>query len=201
MTFKRPPFRNGPWTVESVRVAFDNPWLSLIDHRVIHPDGSPGEYGVVHFKNRAIGILAIDDEGRVPLVGQHRFPADAYSWELPEGGGPLNEDPLAAAKRELKEETGCEAAEWVELARFDVSNSVTDEAAVCYLASGLKSGTPEPDPTEVLNHKLVRFSALHDLVLDGEIRDSLTIVMVTLAHAKALRGAFSKAICERILGR
>ena len=134
MTEIKAPPTVGPWRVASASLAFDNPWISVIDHKVTHPDGSPGEYGVVRFKNRAIGILPIDDEGCTWLVGQHRFPLDRYSWELPEGGGPLKEAPLQAAKRELEEETGLTAKTWLPLAEMDLSNSVTDEAAISFIA-------------------------------------------------------------------
>ena len=75
---------------------------------MVSPGGSPGIYGVVHFKNRAIGVIPLDEAGYTYLVGQYRYPLQLYSWEIPEGGGPLDEDPLEAAKRELREETGLE---------------------------------------------------------------------------------------------
>lgn len=168
----------GPWRVESETVVYDNPWIRVVDHEVIHPNGAPGQYGVVQFKNLAIGILAIDADGFVPLVGQHRFPHDAYSWEVPEGGGPLGVDPLSSAKRELEEETGFTAEHWLEIASFDLSNSVTDEKSVCYLAWGLTSGTASPEASEEFAYDRLRFSGLYERVMTGEIRDSLTIMMV-----------------------
>lgn len=191
--------RVGPWTVEADRLIYDNPWISVIDHAVIHPSGAPGQYGVVRFKNRAVGVLPIDADGSVWLVGQHRFPLDAYSWELPEGGGPLAEDPLEAAKRELKEETGLSAAQWIELSSFDISNSVTDEAAVCFIAAGLRAGEAAPEDSEALNHRRIFFKDLMHEVLTGRIRDSLTIVMTLTAHIRALRGELPDAISRAIL--
>ncbi|MEO1016005.1 MAG: NUDIX hydrolase [Pseudomonadota bacterium] len=176
---------NGPWRVKSARSAFANPWIEVMAYDVIRPDGGDGHYGVVRFRNLAVGVLPIDADGMTPLVGQHRFPHDAFSWELPEGGGPLEEDPLASAKRELREETGFTAANWLEFARFDVSNSVTDEKSVCFLAWNLTSGAPAPEPTEQFSYDRVSFSALHEMVLDGRISDSLTIVMVLKAAALA----------------
>lgn len=191
--------RIGPWRVTSERTLFDNPWISVADHQVVHPDGSAGEYGVVRFKNLAIGVLPIDEEGFVWLVGQHRFPMDRYSWELPEGGGPLNVSPLESAKRELLEETGLNAKEWAELSSFDISNSVTDERAVCFLAWALERGEAAPESSEALTLKRVRFSELLEMVMNGEISDSLTIVMTLTAYLKALRGDAPAPISKLIL--
>ncbi len=189
----------GPWVVTGHNEVFDNPWINIVDHSVIHPDGSSGEYGVVRFKNLAIGVLPIDAEGFVYLVGQHRFPLDCYSWELPEGGGALDVDPLSSAKRELAEETGLIATEWEELCGFDISNSVTDERAVCYLAWELEQGPAAPEPSEALTLKRVSFKDLLDMVMTGEIPDSLTIVMTLTAFAKALRGEAPEPISAHIL--
>ncbi len=189
----------GPWRVTSRKTAFDNPWISVVDHGVLHPDGTPGEYGVVNFKNLAIGILPIDDEGFVWLVGQHRFPSDRYSWELPEGGGPIEIAPLESAMRELEEETGLSAQSWAEFSAFDISNSVTDERAICFFAWDLAPGAAAPEPSEALTIKRVSFNALLEMVMSGEITDSLTIVMTLTAYAKALRGEGPGPISKRIL--
>jgi len=192
--------RVGPWRVLSEREVYRNPWIGVVDCDVLHPDGSPGQYGVVRFANRAIGVLPLFDDGTVMLVGQHRFPLDAYSWELPEGGGRLADDPLAAAARELEEETGLTAAVWLPLADFDLSNSVTDEAAACFLAAGLLEGTARPEPSEALSLRRIAFGELLHEVLTGRIRDSLTIVMTLAAHVRALRGELPDAISQAILG-
>ena len=189
----------GPWAVETETAVYDNAWISVADCRVIRPDGAPGQYGVVHFKNIAVGVLPLLDDGTVPLVGQHRFPHDAYSWEVPEGGGPVGADPRLAAERELAEETGYRARHWLEMAAFDLSNSVTDERAVCFLAWGLEAGTPDPDGDEMLAHRLVRFSELHEMVLKGDIRDSMTIIMVLKARALAAAGHLPDAPLRLIL--
>ncbi|WP_425409684.1 NUDIX domain-containing protein [Hyphococcus sp.] len=189
----------GPWRIEAKRDVFENPWVKIVDHDVTHPDGSTGAYGVVRFKNIAVGVLPIDAAGRVSLVGQHRFPLDRYSWELPEGGGHLDIDPLESAKRELAEETGFTAASWAPLSVFDISNSVTDERAACYLAWDLTEGAASPDPSEALTVKWVSYRDLLEMVITGEITDSLTIVMALMAQAKALRGEFPEPICSRLL--
>lgn len=199
MTIIETPAQIGPFGVRSARLVYDNPWIGVVHHEVTRPDGGDGEYGVVRFKNRAVGVLPIADDGTTYLVGQHRFPFDRYSWELPEGGGPLNEDPLATAQRELAEETGLIAADWLPLVSFDVSNSVTDEEAVCFLAFGLSEGQAAPEPTEKLQVRKIAFAALLAEVLDGSIRDSLTIAMALAAHVRALNGGLPERIC-RLLG-
>lgn len=190
---------NGPWRIAKARTVYDNPWIRVIDHEVSHPDGMPGQYGVVRFKNRAVGVLPIADDGTTWLVGQHRFPLDAYSWELPEGGGPLAEDPLEAAKRELAEETGLTARLWAPLVEMDISNSVTDEVAICYLACELREGPAQPDSSEELEIRRIPFRELVNEVLGGRIRDSLTVLMTLAAETRALRGALPEAMSRRIL--
>ena len=191
-----PQRKVGPWLINSTKTVYDNPWIAVDDHEVTRPDGAPGQYGVVHFKNLAIGVMPIDADGNVRLVGQHRFPQDRYSWELPEGGGPLDQPPLESAKRELIEETGLVAASWEELCQFDISNSVTDERAICYIAWDLTQKAPEPDPTEILTRKTIPFVELFEMVISGEITDSLTIVMTLMVYAKALRGEGPEPICS-----
>ena len=189
----------GPWTVTGERAIFDNPWINVRHHDVVHPDGSPGEYGVVRFKNRAIGVLPIDEDGYTWLVGQHRFPLDKYSWELPEGGGPLNESALAAAKRELIEETGLSASGWREMCQFDISNSVTNEVGICFLAWGLTQSAPSPESSEELSLRKVPFKRLLEMVMNGEISDSLTIIMTLFAHQMALRGDAPASISDNLV--
>jgi len=180
--------RRGPFLIRSKSCIYETPWISVHDHQVSLPDGSDSVYGVVHVKNRAIGVLPLHVDGTVTIVGQHRFPLDAYSWECPEGGCPAGEDPLDAAKRELKEETGLTAREWRPLAAFDVSNCVTDEKSECFLAWDLTEGTASPEPTEDLTLKRLPFRDLLAMCLEGEIRDGLTLVMVLAASARARRG-------------
>lgn len=191
--------RIGPWRVLEERLVFDNAWISVVDYKVVQPGGRHGGYGVVKFKNRAVGVLPVSARGTVFLVGQHRFPLDAYSWELPEGGGSMEEAPIVTAKRELAEETGLSARQWLPLASFDLSNSVTDEAAECFLAWDLTEGAASPDETEDLALREISFSNLLEAVLNGGVRDSLTVVMTLAAHTKALRGELPEAISTLLL--
>ncbi|RYD89215.1 MAG: NUDIX hydrolase, partial [Sphingobacteriales bacterium] len=134
-----------PWKIVSEQAIYDNPWINVTEYQVINPSGNPGIYGKVHYKNIAIGILPLDDEMNTYLVGQYRFTLNQYSWEIPEGGGPLGIDPLESAKRELLEETGLKASEWKEIQRMHLSNSVTDELCILYVAKGLQQFEAEPE--------------------------------------------------------
>ena len=169
---------DNPWKITSERNVYDNPWINLTEFQVINPSGNPGIYGKVHFKNVAIGVLPIDEEMNTYLVGQFRFALGQYSWEMPEGGGPLNTDPLDSAKRELLEETGLKASDWSELLRMHLSNSVSDELSIIYLAKGLQQFEPEPEDTEQLIIKKVPFDEVYRMVCDGEITDAMTVAAV-----------------------
>jgi ADP-ribose pyrophosphatase len=145
-----PHAARNPWTLLSRRIAYENPWIRVYHDDVLRPDRQPGIYGVVHYRNRAVGVVPIDAADRVLLVGQFRYVLGAYSWEIPEGGAPFDEDPLEAARRELREETGYTAAHWQPIARAHLSNCVSDEEAILYLATELTAGEASPEPTEDL---------------------------------------------------
>lgn len=182
------PVPAGPWTRRTRRVAYENAWITIWHDEVIRPDGEPGIYGVVHFANLAVGVLALDGAGRVPLVGQHRYALDRYSWEIPEGGVPAGESALDGARRELREETGLEADHWIELCRSHLSNSVSDEEAVLFLATELSHGMATPDGTESLAIRWVPFDEVLAMTLDGRITDAMTILAVQRAAIARLTG-------------
>jgi len=177
--------RDNPWQTLSTRIVYDNPWIRVREDQVVHPDGKPGIYGVVHYKNLAIGIVAIDAEGYVHLVGQHRYPLNRYSWEIPEGGCPEGEDPLNAAKRELLEETGLQARDWKLIGEADLSNSVSDEQAFWFLATGLTQGEAAPEGTEVLERRRVPLTEALRMIDSHEITDALSIL--ALLHYTRLK--------------
>jgi 8-oxo-dGTP pyrophosphatase MutT (NUDIX family) len=151
-------------------------------HEVLTPRGVDGIYGTVHFKHLAIGVLPLDEHGNTWLVGQYRFSLDAYSWEIPEGGCAPGEEPLEAAKRELREETGLEARIWTPCLEMDLSNSVTDERSISFIARGLSFGEAEPDETEQLAVRKLPFEEVVEMVMRGEIRDSLSVATVLKAR-------------------
>ena len=188
MTGKRVIGKRGPWSIVASREEYDNRWIRVTHHDVVTPAGTPGIYGTVHFKNKAIGIVPVDAERHTFLVGQHRFPLDDYSWEIPEGGGPLDVDFLESAKRELQEETGLSAARWHKLVECDLSNSVTDEKAIAFLACGLTAGQAAPEPTEELIMRRVPLAEAFRMVEAGEIRDALSVVALQAVELLVLKG-------------
>jgi len=169
---------NNPWTTLRRKEVYDNNWINVNEHQVLNPSGGPGIYGVVHFKNTAIGVLPLDEDNNTWLVGQYRYPMQAYSWEIPEGGGALGVDPLIGAKRELLEETGLVATDWTEIQRMYLSNSVSDEMAVIYVARGLTMTEAEPEETEQLIVKKLPFEEAYQMVMDGRITDSMSIAAI-----------------------
>jgi 8-oxo-dGTP pyrophosphatase MutT (NUDIX family) len=177
----------GPWTRRSRSIGYQNPWLEVWHDEVIRPDGEPGIYGVVHFRNTAVGVVAIDERDRVALVGQHRYAFDAYHWEIPEGGSPLKEDSLEGARRELLEETGLSARSWREIGRWELSNSVSDEAAVAYLATDLVHGQADPDPEEQLEFRWLPFDEVMAMIGRGQITDALTVLPMQALALERLR--------------
>lgn len=175
------------WKTLSASEKYDNRWINVTEYQVINPAGSKGIYGKVHFKNKAIGIVALDNENNTWLVGQWRYTLNEWSWEIPEGGGPLAIDPIESAKRELKEETGLQASQWTMIQRVHLSNSVSDEEGLLYLAEGLKDGEPALEETEAdLRVWKLPFREALQLVFDGKITDSLSVI--GLLRTSQLRG-------------
>jgi 8-oxo-dGTP pyrophosphatase MutT (NUDIX family) len=156
---------------------------------VTRPDGGAGIYGVVHFANLAAGVVVLDEAGRVLLVGQHRYTLDAESWEIPEGGVGAGETPLEGIARELREETGVEAADWRELAWVHLSNSISDEAGIVYAARAVATRAAAPEPTELIEVRWIPFEEALAMTVDGRITDVMSIVgiqRVALERAGAI---------------
>ncbi len=166
-----------PWTTLEKRIVYDNPWIRVEEHQVLNPSGNPGIYGAVHFKNVAVGVFPYED-GHVWMVGQYRYVLDQYSWEIPEGGGPAGEDPLETARRELLEETGLVAAHYEKLLELHLSNSVSDEWGIVYLARGFTQHAARPEETEQLHVRKIPLEELAAEVEAGRITDSLTVAAV-----------------------
>lgn len=170
--------QENPWKTLTNELIYDSPWIKLTKHDVLNPAGNPGIYSVVHFKNLAIGIIPLDENYNTWIVGQYRYPINQYSWEIPEGGGKLDVEPLESAKRELLEEAGITAKKWTKIQEIHLSNSATDEFGILYLAQGLSFEAPQPEETEQLEIKKIPFEKLYQMVLDGKITDGLTVTAV-----------------------
>lgn len=179
--------RKGPWQTLETNTIYDNPWIRVEEHQVINPSGGENLYGKVCFKNRAVAILALNMNDQIYLVGQHRYPLDEYSWELPMGGAPLDADLLASAQRELKEETGLTAAHWEEFMRLHPSNSISDELGVVYVARELTEGQPEFEDTEDLTIRILPFSEALNWVLKGRITDAVSAAGILRLWAERQR--------------
>ena len=178
---------NNPWTTLSGEDKYENRWLKVTEYQVINPAGGKGIYGKIHFKNKGIGIIPLDEHGNTWLVGQYRYVLNEFHWEIPEGGGPLDHDPLESAKRELKEETGLTAKTWTPLLKMNPSNSTTDEECLIYVAEDLEYGKNELEETEAdMKVRKIPLTDAIEMVMRGEILDSMT--MLGLLMVARIRG-------------
>ncbi len=193
--------RRGPWTVEAHRLIYDNPWMTIQYHDVLHDSGHTHEYTTVSFKNQATGIVPLFENGDTVLVGQHRFPIDRYSWEIPEGGCAPDEEPSVAALRELKEETGLTASSHIEILQMDLSNSITNERAWCFLAWSLEEGEASPEETESISLKRLPFREVLSMVSKGDITDAVSVAtLMRVHHLASLNGLPEPWMNEVLIG-
>jgi 8-oxo-dGTP pyrophosphatase MutT (NUDIX family) len=183
-----PMDRTNPWKTTSSEKIYENPWIRVREDKVLRPDGLPGIYGVVHFKNRAVGVLPIDEKGAIWLVGQYRYPLQAYSWEIPEGGCPETESPEETARRELREETGLSAGRLELVATAHLSNSVSDELGYVFRATELTEGAAEQEGTERIAVRKVAWDEAWRMLKAGEITDSLSVIAILNEAVRRLEG-------------
>jgi 8-oxo-dGTP pyrophosphatase MutT (NUDIX family) len=158
----------GPWRVVTRREVYRNPWIVVREDHVIHPDGRPGFFGIVQGRPSA-AIVAVNDDGEVYLVGQHRYAINLYSWDIPGGALDSDEDPLAGAQRELREETGLRAEEWTALGAYHPHRDLLEVTAHLFLAQRLSTGAPAPDGSEQLALQRVPLAEALRRVQRGEI--------------------------------
>jgi 8-oxo-dGTP pyrophosphatase MutT (NUDIX family) len=190
------------WRIKSARTIYNNRWIMVREYQTVAPTGADAQYGLVHFHNLALGVLPLFENGDTILVGQERFTLGRYSWELPEGGGPVEGSPLEGAQRELSEETGLKAEHWLPL--FDdvhLSNSVTDERACAFMAWGLSADQSfAKDGSEELSLRRVSFAEALRMAVSGEITDGFTLVMLFKADHLARTGALPQDLAKLMLG-
>jgi len=165
-----------PWKTLSTQPVYNNAWIKVEEHQVINPGGSNGIYGKVSFKNQAVGIIPLDEDGNTWLVGQFRYTLNEWSWEIPMGGSPKKEDKIKTAQRELEEETGLKAAKITQLLHLHPSNSITDEQAYVYLATELSEGVQQLEETEKdIQVKKLAFDEALIMAQTGEITDAMSV--------------------------
>lgn len=168
--------QRGPFAVLSAREIYRNPWIRLVEYAVRHASGDPGIFAVLERRDGlGVSIVAVTDDGRVCLVGQHRFGINQFSWETPRGAPAEGEAEVDAAARELQEETGLEARAWTRLGALRVMPDNYTGGAVVYLARDVSFGPSQPEPTEQIS---VRFVPLVDalrMAQEGEIVDAITV--------------------------
>ena len=174
MKLPRKPFG---WTLRKRRSVFENPWMDIQLIDALDPNGKPAEYGLVHFKNLAIGIVPYA-AGYIWLVGQSRVGFESYSWEIAAGGGDFADPPTVTAARELKEETGFTADTFTPIVQMETSNSVTDERAIIFLATGLTAGENEPESSEDISVMKISLDDAIAAVDAGEIRHSIGVAAI-----------------------
>ncbi|MFN8391503.1 MAG: NUDIX hydrolase [Bdellovibrionota bacterium] len=168
-----------PWKTLSTKHIYQNPWIKVREDQVLQPNGAPGIYGVVETKI-AVGAVPLTPQHEVYLVGQYRYPTKMYSWEIIEGGAEHGEDPLAAMKRELQEEAGLIAEHWQRLGDdVHLSNCISSEVAMIFLARGFTETHMSPDDTESLTVKRVSLAEALEMIEQGSIKDAMSIIGLT----------------------
>lgn len=188
------------WRSFGESVLVETPWMRVTRHPVQAPTGMEADYVVMRPRNVGTGVLPLHDDGTVDLVGQHRFTLMRYSWEMPEGGAPEGEDPFEAVQRELAEEAGLKAAHWRAALDMDLSNSITDERAMAWVAWGLTPAPTDPDPTEVIVSVRVPFRDLLAEIERGAVRDAMTVATAYKAYHMAREGDLPAALAQAMLG-
>jgi len=178
------------WQQKKQEERYDNPWISVSHHEVITPAGTEGIYGVVHFKNIAVGVVPLDETDNTWLVKQHRYPLGVDSWEIPEGGCPehSSETTEQTARRELEEETGIKAARLTELLALHLSNSVTDEKAIVYVAEDLQMGKMHLEDSEDIEVMKLPLQEAVSMAMDGRITDAISVAaLLKIALIRGIR--------------
>jgi ADP-ribose pyrophosphatase len=176
-----------PWKTLSTREVYRNPWMRLREDIVEMPNGRTTIYGVCEF-GQCVGVLPFADDEHVVMVRQYRYPArENHRWEMPTGGLRPGETLEQAAQRELMEEARYRANDLQWVSSYHTSKSVCEETAHLYIGRNLVPAAVPPDDTEFFERAVLPFDQVLQLVIDSEIRDSMTVIAVL--HAARLRDA------------
>lgn len=168
---------NGPWKVKKKILKYKNPWMEVSEHKVIRPDGKDGIYGEVRIID-GVSMLPIDEDGFVYLTKQFRYTLKKEIVEVPSGGIDKNEKPLEAAKRELKEELGIVAKDWIELGLVDLFTTIVKSNVTLYLARNLSFTKTENEGTENIKMVKIKLEKAIDMVINSKITGSDSCVLI-----------------------
>ena len=171
----------------SSKVSFRGPVFSVTTDQVEEPGNVRARRDVIHHSG-SIVVLAVDDSNRVLLERQYRYAAGQRMWELPAGRIDPGENPLAAAKRELIEETGYRAKRWQKALFFYVSPGFLSESMTVYLARGLTRGKAEPEDDERIQVRFFPLAQAVGMAMSGKIVDAKTISSVLWLEKKGRHG-------------
>jgi len=174
------PEKRGEWTVLYSTVQYRNPWITVREDRVIQPDGQEGAFGVVEM-TPGVSVLPVDDDGTVHLVRVYRYTLDRYCLEALAGGIEDDEDPLEAARRELREEAGIDAAELIDLGVVDQLTEVVISPDRLFLARGLSFRKPDREETEEIERVAVPLHQAVEWAYDGTISHAASVVLILKA--------------------
>ena len=171
----------GPYQILGSRDVYKNPWMNVREDSVIRPGGTEGIFGIVEMIHGST-ILAINERREAFLVKEYRYGIGRDSIELVSGAIESAETPLDAAKRELKEELGIEASEWIDLGSVDPFTTVVRSPNHMFLALGIKEGESSPEDGEVLHITKLPFQHVVDMVMRSEITHSASCVLILKAN-------------------
>jgi 8-oxo-dGTP pyrophosphatase MutT (NUDIX family) len=162
--------KNGPWTVNSTKIVYKDPWFEMKVDSVISPAGKETTFGTMKFKDGTL-VLPCDHNGNVYLVKQFRYALGKESVEVPAGHIENGQEPMEAAKRELSEEAGIKAKRWTPLGKAKISPNEIENTIYFFLAEDLTFGKTNPDETEMITNLKVSLDEALRMVESGEIID------------------------------
>jgi ADP-ribose pyrophosphatase len=169
--------KKGPWTLVSSKDVYSNPWIKVKEDNVIGPDGKDGIFGVVTMKS-GVSVLPIDNQNNVFLTREYHYAVERETIEAVSGGIDGSENKLEAAKRELKEETGIEAKEWMEMGVVDPFTTVINSPNYLFLAKNLTFSEANPEGTERIKVIKIPFKQAVDWVMQSLITHSATTTLI-----------------------